>query len=275
LYDQRELYLQIEKVKNILYLEVSTKTFINTFIFRFNVNIMIRECEADGYYRGDDCPVCGERGKFIMSDEEIKNLGKTTAGILRHFPDKYGLDIDKRGWVDLEHYIKALRNRQKRFHWLRRYHMDALVATDPKGRYQVEEGHIRATYGHSVELELDLPTEDIPEDLYFPTTDKEAELLLEGGIKPSDRSYVHLSETYESAVGAGVVRTEEPVILRVDAEKAMGEGETIMKAGKGVYITKKVDPDYLSLNEEQPSEEDIATYTEEKKKREERESRQG
>jgi len=260
-------------VKNILYRYVSTKRFINTLIFTVLVIVMIRECEADGYYRGDECPVCGERGKFIMSDEEIKNLGKTTAGILRHFPDKYGLDMDTRGWVDLEHYIKALRNRQKRFHWLRRYHMDALVATDPKGRYQVEEGHVRATYAHSVEVDLDLPTVDIPDDLYFPTTEKEAELLLEGGIKPSDRSYVHLSETYESAVGAGVVRTEKPVILHVDAEKAIDEGETIMKAGDGVYITKKVNPDYLSINEKQPDDEEIASYTEEKKKREERESR--
>ncbi|MFO8110752.1 MAG: RNA 2'-phosphotransferase [Thermoplasmata archaeon] len=234
---------------------------------------MIRECEDDGYYRGDECPECGERGKFIMSDEEIKNLGKTTAGILRHFPDKYGLDMDERGWVDLEHYIKALRNRQKRFHWLRRYHMDALVATDPKGRYQVEEGYIRATYAHSVDVELDHPTENIPEKLYFPTTEKEAELLLEGGIKASDRTYVHLSETYESAVGAGVVRTEKPVILCIDTQKAIEEGETIMEAGDGVYITKKVEPEYISIHEEQPSEEEIATYTEEKKKREERESR--
>ncbi len=234
---------------------------------------MIRECEAHGYYRNETCPECGERGKFIMSEEEMKNLGKTTAGILRHFPDKYGLDMDDRGWVDLEHYIKALRNRQKRFHWLRRYHMEALVATDPKGRYQVEEGYIRATYAHSVEVELDHPTEGIPDILYFPTTEKESELLLEGGIKASDRTYVHLSETYESAVGAGVVRTENPVILEVDASSALEDGENIMKAGISVYIAKEVKPEYLTLSEKQPDEEEIAGYTEETKKREDRAKR--
>lgn len=196
-----------------------------------------------------------------MSDEEIENLGKTTAGILRHFPDKYGLDMDKRGWVDVQHYVKALRNRQKRFHWLREYHIRALVATDPKDRYQIENEHLRATYGHSIDIDLDLPSEGIPDKIFLPTTSKEAELLLESGVKPSDRTYVHLSGTYESAVEAGAVRTDNPVILEVDAEKALEEGETIMKAGKEVYIAKEIPPDYLNKYEKQPTDEDIEEYT--------------
>ncbi len=232
---------------------------------------MIRECEEHGYYRARSCPECGGRGKFIMSDEEMKKLGKTTAGILRHFPDKYGLDMDDRGWVELEHYVKSLRNRQKRFHWLRKYHVEALVSTDPKDRYQLEDGYIRATYGHSVEVDLDLPTEDIPETLYLPTTEKEADLLLESGVKPSDRAYVHLSGTYESAVEAGAVRSENPVILKVDAEQALDEGETIMRAGKEVYISKEIAPEYLSKNEEQPTQEEIDEYTEERERAKDKE----
>ena len=224
---------------------------------------MIRECEEHGYYRGEDCPECGNRGKFIMSDEEMENLGKTTAGILRHFPDKYGLEMDERGWVDLEHYVKSLRNRQKRFHWLRRYHIEALIAVDKKGRYEKKDGNIRATYVHSIDVTLDdLPSEEVPDTLYVPTTEKEADLLLESGIKPSDRSYVHLSGTYESAVEAGAVRSDNPVILKLDAEKAIEEDNPIMKAGKSVYITKEVDSKYLSKNEEQPSEEELEKYKE-------------
>lgn len=196
-----------------------------------------------------------------MSDEEIKNLGKTTAGILRHFPDKYGLDIDKQGWVDLEHYVKSLRNRQKRFHWLRQYHIKALVATDKKGRYQIEDNKLRATYGHSIDVEMkDLPKDDISDILYVPTTEKEAELLLESGIKPSDRTYVHLSATYESAVEAGSVRSENPVILEFDAKQATEDGYEVMKAGKRVYITKEIKPEYLLKSDEQPSDEEVEQY---------------
>lgn len=224
---------------------------------------MIRECEEHGYYRDEECPECGDRGKFIMSDEESINLGKTTAGVLRHFPDKYSLEMDERGWIDLEHFVKVLRNRQKRFHWLRKYHVKALAATDEKGRYQHEDGYIRATYGHSVEVDLDLPTEDIPDTLYAPTTEKESELLLEGGIRPSDRTYVHLSDTYDSAVEAGAYRSDEPVILKVDAESMMEDENEIMRAGKGVYLTEEVEPEYLELSEEQPSEEEVEEIKEE------------
>ncbi|MFP3871711.1 MAG: RNA 2'-phosphotransferase [Candidatus Natronoplasma sp.] len=225
---------------------------------------MIRECEEHGYYRDEECPECGERGKFIMSDEESVNLGKTTAGVLRHFHDKYSLEMDDRGWIDLEHFVKVLRNRQKRFHWLRKYHVKALAATDEKNRYQYEDGYIRATYGHSVDVDLDLPTDDIPDTLYAPTTEKEGELLLEGGIRPSDRTYVHLSGTYESAMEAGVYRTDNPMILEVDAESMIEDGNEIMRAGKGVYLAEEVEPEYLSLSEKQPTEEEVEELKEEK-----------
>jgi len=192
-----------------------------------------------------------------MSEEECVNLGKTTAGVLRHFPDKYSIDMDDKGWISLEHFVKALRNRQKRFHWLRKYHVHALVETDEKNRYQQEDGYIRATYGHSVDVDLDHPTDDIPGDLYIPTTEKESELLLEAGVNPSDRTYVHLSGTYDSAVEAGAVRSEEPVILKVDAESAIEDGNQIMKAGKDVYLAEEVGPEYLERNDKQPSDEEV------------------
>ncbi len=243
-------------IKFCILREIEAKRFNIPSLFSV-IDIMIRECEEHGYYRDEECPECGERGKFIMSDEEGENLGKTTAGVLRHFPDKYGLEMDERGWISIEHFVKVLRNRQKSFHWLRQYHVKALAATDEKNRYQRDGDRIRATYGHSVEVDLDLPTEDIPEVLYAPTTEKESELLLEGGLRPSDRSYVHLSGTYESAVEAGAVRTDEPVILKVDAEQAIEDGHEIMEAGKDVYIVKEIEPEYLEKAEKQPSKEEV------------------
>ena len=53
---------------------------------------------------------------------------------------------------------------------------------DTKGRYQVEGEMIRATYGHSIELELDLPTDDIPEALYWPCDPETVSTHMEYGI---------------------------------------------------------------------------------------------
>lgn len=207
---------------------------------------MLRQCDEHGYYRGENCPDCGQSGKFLMNQDELDKLGRMMAGILRHFPEKFKLEMDDQGWVDLMGLINAIRRRQTTFHWLRQHHIQAVVDTDEKERYQIEDNMIRATYGHSLNVDPDLPTEDIPDLLYYPTTDEEAELLLETGLKPSDRKMVHLSRSIEDAIVAGKVRVEDPIILQIKAREAINSGAIIKKAGKTVFTTKEIEPDFIS-----------------------------
>ena len=207
---------------------------------------MIKECKVHGYFRAETCPECGEQGKFLMNDEEVDQLGRIMAGVLRHFPERFELAMDPHGWVDVRQLVDSVRSRRSQFHWLRPHHIKALVATDPKGRYQLETERVRATYGHSIDVDLDLPTDNIPETLYYPATEEEVPILLETGLKPSDRKQVHLSLAPENAADAGSHRTEKPVILKVDAGKAIGDGVLIKRAGKTVFITKEVPAEYLS-----------------------------
>ncbi|MGQ9582338.1 MAG: RNA 2'-phosphotransferase [Thermoplasmatota archaeon] len=207
---------------------------------------MIKECRAHGYFRAEACPACGEAGKFLMNDEEVDQLGRILAGVLRHFPERFSLSLDEHGWVGIRELVEAVRQRRSQLHWLRPHHIRALVATDPKGRYQLNEDRVRATYGHSIDVDLDLPTDNIPETLYYPATDEEMPILLETGLKPSDRKHVHLSLTPENAADAGSHRTEKPVILKVDARAAVEGGVVIMRAGKTVFITKEIPAEYLS-----------------------------
>ena len=62
---------------------------------------MLAECKDHGYFRGETCPKCNEKGKFLMTDRELNSLGRIMAGVLRHFPDKMGLMMDGHGWVDI------------------------------------------------------------------------------------------------------------------------------------------------------------------------------
>jgi putative RNA 2'-phosphotransferase len=211
---------------------------------------MLKDCRSHGFFRGETCPSCGDKAKFLLNDKEVGMLGKTLAGILRHFPSRYSLEIDTHGWIDLSDLVTAIKVRHSKFRFLKPHHIMALIQTDPKGRYQFQEGKVRATYGHSLDLELDLPTDDIPEILYYPATVEERDILLESGLKPADRKMVHLSGTMESAREAGEVRTANPIILKVDAKTAIGEGTVIYKAGKTVYTTKGVPSDFLSVSEE-------------------------
>ncbi len=59
---------------------------------------------------------------------------------------------------------------------------------------------MRATYGHSLELDLKLPTENIPDHLYYPATPEEADIILETGLETVGPQMVHLSKTYQDAL---------------------------------------------------------------------------
>lgn len=207
---------------------------------------MLKECPQHGYFRAEACPVCGQAARFLMNDRELDHLGRVMTGILRHFPEKYGLELDAHGWVSLPKLVQAISSHHRGYHWLRAHHLVAIAESDAKGRYEVREDRVRATYGHTLELDLDLPTDHIPDELYFPVTTEEAPIVLEVGLKPSDRRKVHLSKTAADARAAGAVRTPEPVILAVDARRARSEGIVIMQAGRTVYLVDQVPPTFLS-----------------------------
>lgn len=225
-----------------------TKTY--TYYSYYEKEKMLGECEEHGYYRGESCPVCSEKGKFLMNDRELNSLGRIIAGVLRHFPDKLGVMIDGHGWIDISEFVEAIGISRSGFHWLRNHHIEAIALTDPKGRYQIDGGMVRATYGHTIDVNLDdLPLADIDE-FFYPVTEEEIDIILEGGLNPIDRKNVHLSGSIEKALEAGKVRTEEPLILKIDGAKAKKDGIKIYHAGKDVYITDRIDAKYLSKVDE-------------------------
>jgi putative RNA 2'-phosphotransferase len=210
------------------------------------MEIMLSECEEHGYYRGEACPICENKGKFLMSENELNSLSRIIAGALRHFPEKLGLMMDGKGWVEISSLIEAIGTSRSGFDWLRIHHIEALVMTDKRKRYQIDGGMIRATYGHTIDVNPDdLPFADIDE-LYYPVTEEEIDIILEGGLHPIDRKKVHLSGSIEKALEAGLVRTEDPMILRIDGKKAKKDGLKIYHAGKDVYITDTIDAKYIS-----------------------------
>jgi len=185
-----------------------------------------------------------------MSDREVKKLSSIVIGILRHFPQQFEIKLDKHGWGDIEAIADAIRNRIDRFYWVRKKHIEAIALTDEKGRYQIKNGKIRATYAHTIEVDLsDLPKAEIDE-LYYPVTEEEVDIVLEQGLFPTDRNKVHLSGSIEKAMEAGRIRTENPVLLKIDAKRAMEDGVDIRRAGRDVYIANEIGAKYISRVEE-------------------------
>ncbi len=215
---------------------------------------MINECEEHGYFRKEKCPVCGRKGKFVMNDVEVEKLGRMMAAILRH--GKFSPEMNDQGYVNIQSVVDIIRAHNSRVKWLRPFHIDALALTDPKGRYQIRGNFVRATYGHTVKLNLCLPTENIPSLLYYPTSPENVEAILVEGLLPTDRAMVHLSATYEDACSAGEARLDDLVILAIDSVRSAEEGHPIGKASKTVFLCDEVPADCITVANEGSNEDE-------------------
>lgn len=201
----------------------------------------IKQCPKHGFFRGGQCG-CGNFGRFVLSGFKAEKLGKIISGGLRHFPQELGLNMDEHGWVDIDELENAV---AKKYPWVQRYHIDAMFDTDEKGRYERKDNKVRARYGHSIDVKLDYPVADY-DMLFYGTSEEEADRILEVGLKPVNQKYIHLSKSIEEAVKVACIRTEYPVIISVDARKAIENGITILDAGP-LCLSDAVPPQYIRI----------------------------
>jgi putative RNA 2'-phosphotransferase len=208
-------------------------------------------CDEHGFFPGETCPVCGAGGRRVLSGDRRRRLSKFCSGALRHFPGDVGLDLDPAGWTPLDHLAAAV---EQKYDWATREHLAAVVATDPKGRFERDERDgtpmVRAAYGHSVEVDLNARETPVPETLYHGTAPENRAAIDEEGLRPMGRQQVHLSGSIERAREVGRRHTADPVVFAVDVAGLESDGHAVTKRGRSVYTTDRVPPAYLRVVEE-------------------------
>lgn len=204
---------------------------------------MLRVCDDHGYVDGDACPVCGDSGRAVLGDERRTRLSKFVSGALRHFPDDAGLTLDDRGWTAYDALADAV---TARYDWARRDHLDAVIATDPKGRFERRDGDVRAAYGHSVEVDLGPVGGEVPDALYHGTAPRNLDSIRAEGLRPMGRQRVHLSETRAAAREVGARHAADPAVLVVDARAMLADGLSIDERGEGTYTVERVPLAYVA-----------------------------
>jgi len=207
----------------------------------------VRTCDAHGFFEGEACPHCGERGEAVVDGGRRRQLSKFLSGALRHFPDDAGLELGDRGWTPFPDLVAAV---ESKYGWADRETVDAVVATDPKGRFERDPGsggdRIRAAYGHSVDVTIEDGGGPVPDTLYHGTAPRNLESILAEGLRPMDRQQVHLSATVETAIEVGSRHASDPVVLAVDAAGMDADGRDIAKRGEATYTTEHVPPRHLA-----------------------------
>lgn len=174
-------------------------------------------------------------------------LSKTVSYILRHHPEDFDLKLEADASVETAELLQALK---EKFRDITKNDLIKLVKNDPKGRFSFLDGmkRIRANYGHSIEgVNPDYQIVKPPELLYHGTRPKVKEKILTAGLKPMGRNYVHLSVGVKEAETVARRRTNQPVILKIEALRAFREGQNFYRTAEDIFLTDKIPADYLSL----------------------------
>lgn len=174
-----------------------------------------------------------------MSEDLKVKVSKYMSYLLRHNPENLKMDIE--GFVDLN---KLLMKLKERFPVDKRLILEIVEKSERK-RFEIKNGKIRALYGHSIPVKLNLIEDKTVKILYHGTTAEAAAKILETGLKPMGRNWVHLSPTIEIARQIGLRRTDKPAILEIDAEKAKRDGIKFYKATDQVYLCREIPPKYI------------------------------
>ncbi len=178
-----------------------------------------------------------------MNRSQIK-LSKFLSLILRHRPERIGIQLDSAGWANIDELIAAV---NKTGPALTRETLETIVANDSKERYSISPDgkFIRANQGHSIDIDLGLKPINPPELLYHSTAERFLSGIRQNGLQPKSRQYVHLSPDEQTARTVGQ-RHGKPVILTIQAAKMNADGHEFYLSENGVWLIKEVPVRYIN-----------------------------
>ncbi len=199
--------------------------------------------ESSGIEKGKGSGESGVQGTERMNMDKFDRLSVFISLVLRHQPDAAGITLDEHGWADVEELIHGINCTGREINMTI---LEEIVRTDNKQRYSFNEDKrlIRANQGHSVLVDVELKEQAPPEFLYHGTADRFLKSIMAEGLRPMSRLYVHLAEDIETAVKVGR-RHGRPVVLKVSSARMNREGIPFYLSENGVWLTKKVDAEYL------------------------------
>lgn len=175
-----------------------------------------------------------------MSSERVSRF---LSFLLRHRSSDYSLRFDEGGFVPWADLIERV---QGRFPEITEEEVLSIIESSDKKRFELREGKVRATYGHSFPLDLGLESVEPPPPLYHGIARDLAQTILHDGLKPRGRQYVHLSPSLEEALAVGRRRDPSPAILIIDSQTAHASGVLFYPSGP-LFLAKEIPPKFLSL----------------------------
>src|SRR6266496_5537281 len=123
-----------------------------------------------------------------------------------------------------------------------------IVATSDKKRFAFSENRrrIRASQGHSVEVDLQYPPQTPPELLYHGTATRFLHAIRQHGLQKMQRHDVHLSAETRVTLQVGG-RHGKPMLLTIRAGDMHRAGFVFRCSANGVWLVDHVPPQFIEF----------------------------
>ncbi len=180
-----------------------------------------------------------------MTPEQTIRTSKFLSLVLRHQPETAHITLDASGWVSVEDLLagcaKARRN-------ITRAELDHVVSTNAKKRFEFSADGtlIRASQGHSVEVDLNYEPKEPPPILYHGTATRFLESIRVQGLLKMQRHHVHLAVDTKMTMEVGA-RHGKPVLLTIQAAEMLQAGHPFYLSTNGVWLVDHVPADFIQF----------------------------
>jgi putative RNA 2'-phosphotransferase len=181
----------------------------------------------------------------MISEKQQTHISKFLSLVLRHKPETIGIQLDQNGWIDVDELISKSNKYGIQFD---RETLNHIVETNSKKRFAFNDklDKIRASQGHSLEIELGYKIQKPPEILFHGTSEKSVQSILDKGLEKRNRQHVHLSSDTETAIKVGQ-RHGKPIVFEILAEKMYNDKFEFYISENGVWLTDNVPAKYLKI----------------------------
>ncbi len=181
-----------------------------------------------------------------MSSNEVK-ISRFLSLVLRHQPQKIGLTPDAAGWVEVNELLAACNQHGLP---LTLAELELVVRNNDKQRFAFSEdgSRIRASQGHSIEVELDYAPAVPPPILYHGTAERFLDSIRAKGLVKGNRHHVHLSAEVKTAKAVGE-RHGKTVVLEIMSDQMQRDGFEFFQSANRVWLTDHVPLQYITMKE--------------------------
>lgn len=178
-------------------------------------------------------------------NKNLVKLSKFVSLVLRHQPEVIGLKLDENGWAEVDRFIELAKQNGKN---ISISVLEEIVETNNKKRFAFNEdkSKIRANQGHSIEVNLDLPPQQPPDQLFHGTATKFIESIRQQGLISGSQQHVHMSSDETTAIKVGQ-RHGKPVVLKIKSAAMHQDGFLFFCSENSVWLTDFVPPQYLEF----------------------------